>query len=105
MLLQGPSLWLGSHLAATFSLAPAVSLPLWAKLTGPMLQDVGDKGGENTSSILVSTWVAGLFAQSEKLMECPPWHSGLMIWCCLFGGVGLIPGLVQRVKDPALPQL
>ena len=33
------------------------------------------------------------------------WHSGLMIWLCLYGGVGSIPGLAQWVEDPGLPKL
>lgn len=38
-------------------------------------------------------------------VEFPLWLSGLMIWCCLCGGVGSVPGLVQWVKDLAFLQL
>ena len=35
----------------------------------------------------------------------PLWHSRLNIQHCLYGNLGLIPGQVQWVKDPVLPQL
>ena len=38
-------------------------------------------------------------------MEFPLWHSGLGIRHCLCDSVGLIPSLVQWVKDPVLAQL
>ena len=50
-------------------------------------------------------WKKGL------LLELPLWHRGLRIECCLCSGLGccwrsgLIPSLVQRVKDLVLQQL
>ena len=42
-----------------------------------------------------------IFLFLEFLLYC----SVLRIWCCLCGNADLIPGLLQWVKDPVLPQL
>ena len=42
-----------------------------------------------------------IFLFLEFLLYC----SVLRIWCCLCGNADLIPGLLQWVKNPVLPQL
>ena len=51
-----------------------------------------------------TTVLLPLIRHESQALEFPLWHSGLRIWHCLWGSTGLIPGLAQWVKDPALLQ-
>ena len=60
---------------------------------------------QGSSALKISSCNSPQWQAKQENQEYPLWHSRLRIQCCLWGSIGLIPGLVQWVKDIALPQL
>ena len=62
-------------------------------------------GGLRSLEKFFYSMITSLLLKKEHTVDFPLWISGLRTWRCLPEDMGLIPGLTQWVKDPALPQI
>ena len=91
-----PQLWHRSQLAWELAYAAGAVKKENPKDSTQKLLELINKFSKYQDTILTYT---------NRLQEFPLWRCRFMIWRCLFGGTGLIPGLAQWVKVLVLPQL